>query len=74
MSDAYDPAVRKTYHRRTLRQLISWANGRPYHNATDDECCPDLSCCHPVLAEPSLEQRLKTMRTYAMLLQQGRLI
>jgi len=66
--------LRKAYHHRTLRQLIAWANGVSQHNAIDDECCPDMSCCHPVLAEPSREQRLKTMRTYAMLLANGRLI
>lgn len=36
---------------RANAQLLAWAQGRPYHNTVDDECCPDFSCCHPDLLE-----------------------
>jgi hypothetical protein len=74
MSASSDPAVRRAYHIRTLRQITAWANGLARHNEVDDECCPDMSCCHPVLAEPDMEQRLATLRTYARLLREGRLL
>jgi hypothetical protein len=34
-----------------MAQTLAWAQGRPYHNPVDDECCPDFSCCHPDLFE-----------------------
>lgn len=65
---------RRPYHLRTQRQMLLWANGISRHNAVDDECCPDMSCCHPILAEPSMEQRRAVLARYAMLLRQGRLL
>ena len=37
------------YYERVRLQALAWAEGRPYHNRIDDECCPDFSCCHPQL-------------------------
>lgn len=34
---------------RREEQLKLWESGDPKHNAIDDECCPDFSCCHPTL-------------------------
>lgn len=48
-SDAYQERVRV--------QTFAWAEGRPYHNRVDDECCPDFSCCHPDLMEPDQAKR-----------------
>lgn len=45
------------YRARAQAQLAKWAMGQPYHNLTDDECCPDFSCCHPELLEPDAEKR-----------------
>lgn len=33
-------------------QLSEWISGRPHHNAKDDECVPDFSCCTPCLLAP----------------------
>ena len=33
------------YHARAKSQMLSWAEGRPYHEPVNDECCPDFSCC-----------------------------
>ena len=37
------------YADRVHHQSLAWAQGRPYHNQIDDECCPDFSCCMPAL-------------------------
>ena len=37
------------YQARMKAQTLSWAQGRPYHEPVDDECCPDFSCCTPDL-------------------------
>lgn len=37
-------------------QLDEWVKGNPIHNDTDDECCPDFSCCKPEMLAP-LETR-----------------
>ena len=47
----------KTYSERSLSQVFLWANGRPYHNHVDGECCPDFSCCHPELFTQNTEKR-----------------
>lgn len=36
--------------RRVALQIKQWLKGHAVHNATDDLCCPDFSCCHPKLA------------------------
>jgi hypothetical protein len=33
-------------------QLAEWLEGRPAHNTSRDECCPDFSCCRPELLAP----------------------
>lgn len=38
-----------SYKERARVQCLAWAQGRPYHNNIDDECCPDFSCCQPDL-------------------------
>ena len=30
-------------------QLDKWVEGESIHNKSEDECCPDFSCCHPIL-------------------------
>lgn len=37
------------YHERARNQSLAWAQGRPYHEPINDECCPDFSCCEPDL-------------------------
>jgi hypothetical protein len=41
----------RQYQERVRQQTLAWAQGRPYHNNLDDECCPDFSCCQPALFE-----------------------
>ena len=33
-------------------QLAEWVKGNPQHNTIRDECCPDFSCCQPILLAP----------------------
>lgn len=40
------------YKERCNRQLEEWVKGNPIHNTTDDECCPDFSCCKPEFLQP----------------------
>ena len=42
---------------RVVRQTILWVNGKSQHNETDDECCPDFSCCMPDLFEKDQAKR-----------------
>lgn len=37
------------YEDRAKAQMLAWAQGRPYHEPVNEECCPDFSCCHPKL-------------------------
>ena len=37
------------YYERARNQSLAWAQGRPYHEPINDECCPDFSCCEPDL-------------------------
>ena len=37
-------------------QLEAWLKGKPYHNHESGECCPDFSCCQPVLLAPLHER------------------
>jgi hypothetical protein len=37
------------YRERARIQHLAWAQGRPYHERLNDECCPDFSCCYPDL-------------------------
>jgi len=46
------------YEKRLLKQTEDWMNGKCIHNYIDKECCPDFSCCHPGLFEPSRLKRL----------------
>jgi len=50
----------KTYSERCLSQTLLWANGRPYHNYIDGECCPDFSCCYPELFAYDIEKRRRS--------------
>ena len=34
------------------KQLELWLQGKPVHNKTRNECCPDFSCCNPKLLAP----------------------
>lgn len=45
------------YHDRVRVQTLRWAEGTPYHNNVDDECCPDFSCCQPDLFEEDADKR-----------------
>ena len=45
------------YYERVRVQTFAWAEGRPYHNRIDDECCPDFSCCQPELFEADEAER-----------------
>ena len=42
---------RTNYKERAHAQMLAWAEGRPYHENVNDECCPDFSCCFPDLYE-----------------------
>ena len=33
-------------------QLAKWVAGESVHNDERDECCPDFSCCKPMLLAP----------------------
>lgn len=54
------------YQARSMNQLKDWVNCIPVHNAIDDECCPDFSCCIPELFE---RDRMKRLKLYAVYLQ-----
>ncbi len=41
-----------SYKERCTHQLDEWVKGNPIHNDTDDECCPDFSCCKPDYLQP----------------------
>lgn len=45
------PSQSASYRERMRVQCLSWAMGNPYHERTDNECCPDFSCCDPALFE-----------------------
>lgn len=42
------PEVRKGEPMTSLKQLERWVAGESVHNSTQDECCPDFSCCTDV--------------------------
>lgn len=44
-------------------QLKNWVEGRPIHNFTRDECCPDFSCCNPENLAPK-EDRIRFKKAY----------
>lgn len=44
-------AESRAYKERVKAQTLAWAQGRPYHNRVDNECCPDFSCCQPAMFE-----------------------
>lgn len=45
------------YRERARNQSLIWAQGRPYHEPVNDECCPDFSCCFPNLFTQDAEKR-----------------
>lgn len=45
------------YKERARNQSLAWAQGRPYHEPINDECCPDFSCCFPDLFTKDETQR-----------------
>lgn len=40
----------------TRTQLLQWRHGQPMHNRETNECCPDFSCCDPLLLAPEHER------------------
>lgn len=50
------------YAERSHVQLFAWAEGRPFHNTIDDECCPDFSCCYPDLFVKDETERWATYK------------
>ena len=42
---------------RLRNQTLAWAQGRPYHEAIDDTCCLDFSCCRPELFTKDAAER-----------------
>lgn len=53
------------YQQRAIEQGRNWVNGESYHNRTDDECCPDFSCCMPTLFERDRAKRVETYNAWA---------
>lgn len=49
------------YQNRCLTQTERWAAGEPVHNFTDEECCPDFSCCEPKLFTQSEAERQRIL-------------
>lgn len=47
------------YRQRVVEQGQQWINGNPRHNTIDDECCPDFSCCEPLLFMSDRVDRLE---------------
>lgn len=47
-----------TYADRVQYQLDEWVKGNSIHNTTDEECCPDFSCCKPELQQPEEIRKL----------------
>ena len=45
------------YKARVREQTRLWCDSISRHNAIDDECCPDFSCCHPELFEKDEAKR-----------------
>lgn len=52
------------YQQRVIRQCLKWVNGKSEHNAIDDECCPDFSCCMPDLFEQDQTKRQAYLGDY----------
>lgn len=53
---------RPDYQEECLRQLIKWNNGNSTHHSMTGECCPDFSCCFPMLYEKDPLRRAEEMR------------
>lgn len=54
----YSPEIEDlTYQERVLIQGLLWIDGQSFHNDIDNECCPDFSCCEPVLFERNRNKR-----------------
>lgn len=45
------------YQRRVYYQFERWVAGFSEHNNTDNECCPDFSCCNADLFNRDLLSR-----------------
>lgn len=43
--------MNQQYKERVKAQTLKWAQGVPYHNNIDNECCPDFSCCQSDMFE-----------------------
>jgi len=56
------PLPKPGYQDRVKQQTLRWAEGKPYHNTIDDECCPDFSCCRPELFETDAAKRWEEYR------------
>jgi hypothetical protein len=50
------------YKERAKAQALAWAQGRPYHETFNDECCPDFSCCFPHMFEKDAKKRWEQYR------------
>lgn len=58
------PKEHRAYQERVKAQTQAWAEGRPYHNKIDNECCPDFSCCEPALFENDEAKRWEHYRHF----------
>ena len=39
-------------------QLSEWVKGNSIHDTEHDMCCPDFSCCNPLIDTPKEEKEL----------------
>ncbi len=53
------------YQQRAIEQGRKWVAGESHHNRVDDECCPDFSCCMPVLFERDRAKRVESYNRWA---------
>lgn len=56
--------MNQQYKERVKAQTLKWAQGVPYHNRIDDECCPDFSCCQPDMFEQDEAKRWEYYRKH----------
>lgn len=55
-------AALSPYRVRCIQQAEQWINGEARHNAIDNECTPDFSCCYPQLFEHDRAKRVAYLR------------
>lgn len=53
------------YQQRAVDQGKTWVNGKSEHNAIDNECCPDFSCCVPSLFTKDRADRVVVYNSWA---------